>query len=42
MRDGEVQFLSINNHYAPITMPLDVIESIQLASGRAPRSALVR
>lgn len=42
IRDGEAQFLSINNHYQPITMQLTDIESIQLASGRAPRSALVR
>lgn len=40
IKEGEVQFLSINNHYAPITMQLTEIDSIQLASGRAPRSAL--
>lgn len=39
-RDGEVQLLSINNGYAPLTLPLRDIESIQLVAGRARRSAL--
>lgn len=39
-RDGEVQLLSINNSYAPITLGDDEIESIQLVAGRARRSAL--
>lgn len=39
-RDGEVQLLSINNGYAPITLQNSEVVSIQLASGRARRSAL--
>ena len=39
-RDGEVQLLSINNGYAPLTIPISEIESIQLVAGRARRSAL--
>lgn len=39
-RDGEVQLLSINNGYAPLTLPLSDIEFIQLVAGRARRSAL--
>ena len=42
IRDGEAQFLSINNGYAPLTIQLQDIESIQVASGRAPRSALIK
>lgn len=41
-RDGEVNLRSINNGYEPITLRLDEIESIQLAAGRARRSALKR
>lgn len=36
----EVQLLSINNGYAPVTLRADEIDSIQLAAGRARRSAL--
>lgn len=39
-RDGEIQLLSINNGYAPLTLPLCEVQSIQLAAGRARRSAL--
>jgi phage repressor protein C with HTH and peptisase S24 domain len=39
-RDGEVQLLSINNGYAPLTLPLSDVDSIQLVAGRARRSAL--
>lgn len=39
-RDGEVQLLSINNGYAPLTIPMSEVESIQLATGRGRRSAL--
>lgn len=39
-RDGEIQLLSINNGYAPLTLPLSEVQSIQLAAGRARRSAL--
>lgn len=40
IRDGEVQLLSINNGYAPLTLPLSKVESIQLVAGRVRRSAL--
>lgn len=36
----EVQLLSLNNGYPPITLQRKDITSLQLASGRAPRSAL--
>lgn len=39
-RDGEIQLLSINNGYAPLTLPLAEVQSVQLASGRARRNAL--
>lgn len=39
-RDGEIQLLSINNGYAPLTLPLVEVQSVQLASGRARRNAL--
>lgn len=39
-REGEVQLLSINNGYAPLTIPDDEIESIHLVAGRARRNAM--
>ena len=39
-RDGEYQFVSINNGYEPITLPAKEIISIQLVAGRARRNAL--
>ena len=39
-RDGEIQFLSVNNGYGPLTIPAREIESIQLVAGRARRNAL--
>lgn len=39
-RDGEYQFVSINNGYEPITMPAKDIISIQLVAGRARRNAI--
>lgn len=39
-RDGEVQFLSVNNGYGPLTISARDIESIQLVAGRARRNAL--
>lgn len=39
-RDGEIQFLSVNNGYGPLTIPASDIESIQLVAGRARRNAL--
>ncbi len=39
-RDGEIQLLSLNSGYGPLTIPLSEIESIQLVAGRARRNAL--
>ena len=39
-RDGEVQLLSINNGYGPLTIYEEEIVSIQLVAGRARRNAL--
>lgn len=40
IRDGEAQFLSINNGYGPLTVELTEIDTIHRAAGRAPRSCL--
>lgn len=40
IRDGEVQLLSINNGYGPLTLSLADVESIQLVGGRVRRNAL--
>lgn len=40
IRDGEVQLLSINNGFAPLTIVDREIRSIHYAAGRAPRSAI--
>ena len=42
IRDGEAQFLSVNNGYAPLTMLLGDIESIQLVAGSVRRSAFIK
>jgi len=42
IRDGEAQFLSVNNGYAPLTMMLADIETIQLVAGSARRSAFIK
>lgn len=39
-RDGEVQLLSINNGFAPLTVSARDIRAMHYAAGRAPRSAL--
>lgn len=39
-RDGEVQLLSVNNGYAPMTVSSLEISSIQLVAGRVRRSGL--
>lgn len=39
-RDGEVQLLSINNGYGPLTLDRTEIDRIQLVAGRARRNAL--
>lgn len=41
-RDGELQLLSINNGYMPITLALEEVETVQLVAGRARKSALQR
>ncbi|WP_170067362.1 S24 family peptidase [Malikia spinosa] len=41
-RDGEVQLLSINNHFGPLTIPLAEILRIQLVAGRVRRGAIRR
>jgi phage repressor protein C with HTH and peptisase S24 domain len=40
IRDGEVQLLSINNGFAPLTISVLDISAMHYAAGRAPRSAL--
>lgn len=39
-RDGEVQLLSVNNGYDPLTLTLEDISSVQLVAGRVRRSGL--
>lgn len=39
IRDGEIQLLSINNGYAPLTMSLEEIESIHRVAGQVPSDA---
>lgn len=39
-RDGEVQLLSVNNHFGPLTLPRADIQFIQLVAGRVRRSAI--
>lgn len=41
-RDGEVQLLSINNHFGPLTIPLAEVLRIQLVAGRVRRGAIRR
>jgi len=42
MRDGEIQLLSVNNHYAPLTIQLDSVKFIHLVAGRVRRNGLKR
>lgn len=39
-RDGEVQLLSVNNHFGPLTLQDSEIQFIQLVAGRVRRSAM--
>lgn len=39
-RDGELQLLSVNNGYGPLTLSIHEVRSIQLAAGRVRRSGL--
>jgi phage repressor protein C with HTH and peptisase S24 domain len=41
-RDGEIQLLSVNNHYGPLTLQSCDVMSIHLVAGRARRSAFVK
>lgn len=41
VRDGELQLLSINNHYGPLTLPLDDVESIHRVAGSVPHDAFI-
>lgn len=41
MRDGELQLLSINNHYGPLTLTLAEVESIHRVAGSVPHDAFV-
>ena len=40
-RDGEVQLLSVNNGYAPVTLQCSEITAIALVAGRVRRSGLM-
>lgn len=42
VRDGEIQLLSINNGYAPLTLSTAEVERIHMVGGRARRAALKR
>lgn len=42
VRDGEVQLLSINNGFAPLTVSASDIAAMHYAAGRAPRTALLK
>lgn len=42
VRDGEVQLLSINNGFAPLTVSASDIRAMHYAAGRAPRAALLK
>lgn len=42
MRDGEVQLLSVNNHYGPLTLQTCDVLYIHLVAGRARRSAFMK
>lgn len=41
LRNGEVQLLSINNHYGPMTLSLTEVESIQRVAGSVPSDAFI-
>ena len=38
-RDGEVQLLSVNNHFGPLTLQESTVQFIHLVAGRVRRSA---
>ena len=41
-RNGEIQLLTINNHFGPMTLQESEIQFIQLVAGRVRRSAIKR
>lgn len=41
IRAGEIQLLSINNHYGPMTLLLREVESIQRVAGSVPPDAFI-
>lgn len=42
IQDGEIQLLSVNNHFAPLTLQIAEIEFVHLVDGRVRRSAFHR
>jgi phage repressor protein C with HTH and peptisase S24 domain len=41
-RDGEIQLLSINNHFAPLTLSQSEVLWVHRVAGSVPRDALIR
>lgn len=39
-RDGEIQLLSVNNHFGPLTLQKSDVQYVQLVAGRVRRSAI--
>lgn len=42
VQDGEIQLLSVNNHFGPMTLQLTEVEFVHLVDGRVRRSAFHR
>jgi phage repressor protein C with HTH and peptisase S24 domain len=42
IQDGEIQLLSVNNHFGPLTLQLAEVEFVHLVDGRVRRSAFHR
>jgi phage repressor protein C with HTH and peptisase S24 domain len=42
IQDGEIQLLSVNNHFGPLTLQLSEVEFVHLVDGRVRRSAFHR
>lgn len=42
VQDGEIQLLSINNHFGPLTLQLSDVDFVHLVDGRVRRSAFHR
>jgi phage repressor protein C with HTH and peptisase S24 domain len=41
VREGELQLLSINNHYGPLTLSIAEVESIHRVAGSVPNDAFI-